>query len=220
MDIAAIDGKLVTLVMTPMGAAQPVLRARHATGVVHDHFGLQGLVDHMSVAAGSAHTYVNVAASLLLAVAAVRGRRLLEVGAGARSYYGALMRVRHIVMLLLGQDLSAVRCDRPTRGTRHHHASIPCVREGVIAISLMVEGLLLGNPKTSMDTLADGLLEGAAHLHSRAIVVDKALGVSLAGGSQIVLVVATVSAASLGEHGVLHTLVVCYLFHEVVVLRA
>jgi hypothetical protein len=73
--------------------------------VVHDHFWLQRLVYHVSIATGAA-SHVHVCS--LLAVAT--NLRLLETARIASHHHVALVvRIRHVIVLLFADSFAAVR---------------------------------------------------------------------------------------------------------------
>lgn len=145
----------------------------------------------MGVAAGPAASYMHIRA--LLAVAA--HLLLLEAAAriAAHHHVGLVVRVRHVVRLLLGDGLAAVRCDWSARRAVDHAAGVARTRQRVICATLVMHGLILRRLEAGVNTLRHHLIERAADLLLRLVVVYHALSVRFARGSQIVLIVPAVS---------------------------
>lgn len=194
-----------------MRVAASILPARAASSVIHDHFRLQRLVYHVGVAAWPAASDVHVSTALLAV------SRLLECTAGATWHHIGLVRIRHVIVFLLAKSLATVRGHRPSRRAIDHAAAVAGIRQRVIGRALIVHRLILSSSETTVDALANHLVERAAHLLLGFVVVDHALRVRFAGRAEIVLVIAAVAGA-LREYRISRALVVGHLLHEVVVL--
>lgn len=187
LDIA-IAGELILLLPT-MGVALPILAARAASCIIHNHLRFERLVDDVGVAAGSATAYVDVSCALLTVSV------LLKCAARATSrHHVGLVRVRHVIVFLLSESLAAVRRDGPARGAIDHATTVAGVGQRVIGCTLIVHRFILGSSEASMNTLAYNLIKRAAHLLlRRLVVVDHALSVRFARSPEIVLIVAAVA---------------------------
>lgn len=121
----------------------PVLSRRITTGVVHDHFGFQRLVDHVGVAAWAASAHVHIATTFLPAVARLPGPWLLESATLATCQHTALVWVGHIITLFLAEGFAAVRSDWSAGRTGYHTTLITGIRKRMITRTLVVKCLVL-----------------------------------------------------------------------------
>lgn len=158
----------------------------------------------MSIAA---RTAAHVHVGSLLAVAA--NLRLLEAAWIAAHHHVALVvRIRHVVVFLFADSFSAVGSHWPTGLVVAHAARVRSIRQRMIGAALIMHCLVLGRFEAAVNALGNHLVEGAAHLLLRLIIVNHALSMCLARRSQIILVVSAVTCAALGEHRILQSLVV------------
>ena len=199
-----------------VGTSLSVLWSRGASWIVHDHLGLKWLINDMCITAwATTYTYVHVSSSLLLTVSRWLLKALTRSSCDLRTL---MVRIRHVIVFFLSQQFSAVWSDRPTRCTCYHNTAISCIRT-----ILIVKWIFLFYSQASVyATLANLLIKWSTHMHLHlhlgAIVVHQALWDGFTRSPKIVLIVPAVSAASLRKYGIFHTLVICYLLHELIVL--
>ena len=187
--------------------------------VVQNHFGLQWLIDYMSVTTWSTSANVHRRSRLPVACHLLVMLEATGITSGHHRVW-LLMRIGHIVMLFLTDCLSTVRSDWSSWVAVDHSASVASIRKWVVARSLVVHSFVLRRLEAAVNALGHYLVERASHLFLRLVVVNHALSVGLARSPEVVLVVSAVTCRALGgKHRVLETVMVGDRLHEVVVLR-
>lgn len=160
--------------------------------IVHNHLGLQRLVDAVGLAAASNDVW----ALCILVVEAAND----------------VLRVRHVVCLLLAQRLSTVGSYRPSAW----RVCNSCVASASHRSRTMIDNLTLGSP--TVNALAHAV-EGAAHVYRWVvIIINHTFSVRFARRSQVVLIVSTVASIILWQNWIFQVIMVLNLFHKVVVL--